>query len=287
MNKKSLDLSGKIDEHFVKICQTVSKAADHLDIPFFFVGATALDLIFHKGYGIPAKRATYDIDIAVEVKDWAAFEALKNYLVSTDDFVQTPQAHRLNFKLSVDVDIVPFGAIADEKGNIAWPPDEANVMSTIGFSDACEDTISVILTKEPYLEIAVASPAAITVLKIFAWKDRGQDNRKDAIDLSNILSDYIRAGNDERLFREHDDLLLTEGFDYDLSGARILGRDIGKFLKPETIKCIQNILMKEIQENDHSRNQLIIDMSDRYDQESFTRNLIKLRALLFGIEDTV
>ena len=287
MNKKSLDLSGKIDKHFVGICQAFSKAADHLDIPFFLVGATALDLIFHKGYGIPAKRATYDIDLAVEVKNWTDFEALKNYLVSTDDFVQAPQAHRLNFQFSVDVDIVPFGAIADERGNIAWPPDQADVMSTIGFSDACEDAISVLLTKEPHLEIAVASPAAITVLKIVAWKGRGHDNRKDAIDLSNILGDYIRAGNNERLFSDHDDLLHTEAFDYDLSGSRILGRDIGKFLKPETKKFIQNILVEETQENNHSRNQLIIDMSDRYEQGAFSRNLTMLRTLLLGIEDTV
>ena len=62
-----LDLSGKIDPLSVALFATLSEAADSLGIPFFVVGATARDMIFELGHGLPSRRATLDKDFGVRV----------------------------------------------------------------------------------------------------------------------------------------------------------------------------------------------------------------------------
>ena len=66
------------------------------------------------------------------------------------------------------------------------------------------------------------------LLKLIAWSERGSAaNRKDARDLALLMTTYLRAGNEERLYSEHSDLLDEADFDLEAAGARILGRDLG------------------------------------------------------------
>src|SRR4030042_4373399 len=121
------DLSGKIDQQTVAALSVIRKIADSLSIPFFVVGASARDIILKYCYRIETPTMPRDIDLGVEVADWEQFDQLRESLLSTSKFSSTQVRHRLRFD-SVLIDIVPFGAITDEKGGIGWPPDHEILM---------------------------------------------------------------------------------------------------------------------------------------------------------------
>jgi predicted nucleotidyltransferase len=283
MKRNLLDLSGKIDQQIVDLCEAISLAAEKLEISFFLIGATAIDMVLHKGHDIPAKRATYDLDLGVEVPDWESFEQLKSALVDTEDFIQSPRQHQLKFRMEIDVDIVPFGEI-EKEGSISWPPDNAIEMCVKGFTDAFCNSTSVLMRAKPPLVVLTANLASIATLKLLAWRDRHYDNPKDAIDLMTIVQNYLDAGNQERLHAEHHDLV-NEEFDYEMTGARLLGRDIKATTKPGTVALLQAILEQETREG-QSAHRLAEDMCPRGSGPEMTmkaRNM--LQSLRQGIED--
>jgi predicted nucleotidyltransferase len=197
---------------------------------------------------------------------------------------------RLRFQGKLDVDIVPFGGVADNEGAIRWPPDEDVVMSTVGFEDAYRTAQRVRARANPPLDILVASIPGLTVLKLVSWADHPHARSRDAIDLAFILEGYLDAGNADRLYEKHLDIVDAEGSDYERAGARLLGRDIAKIGAPETIKRIREILAKET--SDEGRHSLLIPgMMPRgsvFDEDSgnrFSHFVTLLSALQRGIHD--
>lgn len=284
-----LDLSGKIDPVSLALYETLSEAAGSLKIPFFVVGATARDLIFESGYGLASKRATLDKDFGLRVASWGEFEKLKESLLASGQFKQTREVRRLRYRGELDVDILPFGEIADAQGEIRWPPHEDVVMSVVGFEDAYRAAREVRVRASPPLDILVASIPGLTVMKLVSWADRPQDRSRDAVDLGYILENYLDAGNSDRLFAEHMDLVDIEGFDYIYAGARLLGRDVASIGKPETIERIREILaMETAGEGQYRLIQTMMAARSVSDEESgnrFDELLTLLRELLKGIED--
>ncbi|MCP4278336.1 MAG: hypothetical protein GY779_18495 [Gammaproteobacteria bacterium] len=61
----------------------------------------------HHYYGAKITRATQDLDFAIQVPDWPAFETLKANLL-TSGFSETKMPHRLNTTKGGWVDLVPF-----------------------------------------------------------------------------------------------------------------------------------------------------------------------------------
>jgi predicted nucleotidyltransferase len=104
-----------------------------------------------------------------------------------------------------------------------------------------------------------------------------------------ILEQYLDAGNNERLFEEHRDLLDVESFDYVRAGARLLGRDLAGIGQLETIRRIREILAKETAEEGQYRliRSMIQDwgVSDKETENRFDELLTLLRELLKGIGD--
>lgn len=72
----------------------------------------------------------------------------------------------------------------------------------------------------------VASIPELMLLKLVAWSDRGRETEKDAADTYRLLTTYADAGNTDRLYENEMDLLQAVGFDMQLAGAELLGRDI-------------------------------------------------------------
>lgn len=77
MRRNLLNLSGKIDSLTIELFEDIANVAESMNIPFFVVGATARDIIFTNGFGIPTTRATNDVDLAVKVTNWGQHEKLK------------------------------------------------------------------------------------------------------------------------------------------------------------------------------------------------------------------
>lgn len=143
----TLNLSGKLDTQSVAIYQAIDQTAKNLNIPYVVVGAAARDLVLHYGYGAKLQRATLDIDVAVQVSDWQAFEKLRAELLAMD-FQPDKIQHRLKYKNMI-VDLLPCGAIEDGNANIAWPPDGAVVMNMLGFHEALNHAVMATIQHPP------------------------------------------------------------------------------------------------------------------------------------------
>jgi len=244
MRRTLLDISEKIDSFTVSIYDLVTSVAESQNIKFFIVGATARDIVLHHGFGIEARRATKDIDLAVQVASWDEFQGLKKNLIKTGHFAETKMPQRLQYKGIILVDIIPFGAITDADSSISWPPDYTIRMNILGFEDAYSDAMPVRLRAEPELNVLVTSPTSLAALKLLSWKDRSPENTRDAIDLIFIIQNYLDIGNHERLQDEHSDLV-DDDFDYVRAGARLLGRDIATVLSDEAIAEVHHIIKEQ------------------------------------------
>jgi len=252
MKMKSLDLSGKID-NLVPIFEIITGITDALGIPFFVLGATARDLILEVGYGIRSFRATKDLDLAIQIEDWENYEILITTLLETGQFRKDRSPHRLIYIKELPIDIVPFGLIENEEGEINWPPENETSMSVIGFDEAYANTLIVRLKAEPAIEIKVASLPGLVVLKLISWKDRSSGKDRDASDLAHIIKNYYQAGNEDRLFRENYKIMEELGHGIEEAGARLLGLDIAALIKPETKELILEILEEETDEDSEFR----------------------------------
>jgi predicted nucleotidyltransferase len=245
MRKNYLNISGKIESVRLAALEGIDKIVTLEGISFFIVGATARDFILAKGHNIKPFRATLDIDIGVRVRDWLQYKKLKETLVETGEFKESKEYQRLIFHDKLNIDLIPFGPIADEMENIKWPPDEEIVMPIIGFEEAFTNSQILRIRDNPLLEINVVTLAGFAVMKIVSWNAGYPKRIKDATDLALIMGNYTDAGNTERIFNEHSDLLDSEDFDYVQAGARLLGRDIATILSSDLKDRVIGILDKE------------------------------------------
>jgi predicted nucleotidyltransferase len=119
------------------------------------------------------------------------------------------------------VDIVPFGEIESETRTITWSNDFR--LDVFGFREAFASAVQVRLPGG--LVVAVASLPAQSLLKLFAWRDRRYQSRRDAVDLKAILCAYHEGRYFEELYAEYGSLLDKHDFDHQLAGAERIGRE--------------------------------------------------------------
>jgi predicted nucleotidyltransferase len=196
-------------------------------IPFFVVGAMARDMVL--GLGRRQRRKTNDLDISIMIQNWNTYEAVSADLGADPDFTKSrKQKQRWYFKGKVILDIIPFGEIAKADNHIYWPPDETPAMCVWGFPSMATAALELILDEE--VPIAVASIPGLFVLKLLAWKDRHQDDNRDAEDIGGILNEYLEI-NYDRTAQDYPDIFSLDEFTIVKAGAYLMGRDIHRFLK--------------------------------------------------------
>lgn len=121
------------------------------------------------------------------------------------------------------IDLIPFGAVESADGTIAWPPSGDEVMEVLGYAEAHAAAIPVALPHNQMVQ-AVSLPM-LAVLKVLAWKDRHRATQgKDAVDLALIMRRYLEVGNLDRLYADFA-YVINENFDFEPTGAWLLGRD--------------------------------------------------------------
>lgn len=245
MTSTSLDLSSRPDlVPVAELAGEVTSVATALDIPVFMVGAMARDLILAYGYGIDTSRRTEDMDWAMAVESWEQFEALKDRLLASGRFAARKEAHRLKYREIMIVDLVPFGVIEDRNGVISWPPEHEINMSVLGFREAYHR--SVVVQLPGGVSVRLACLPALAMLKLLAWDDRKREfPKKDVQDFTLIVRHYVDAGNQDRLYGQFVALLEEEGFDYELVGAWMLGRDMAEIFGEAARKSAFKILERE------------------------------------------
>ena len=228
-----------------RVVADIEAAAAPLGIAPIIAGAFARDLHLQYRCGISMQRLTEDIDFALAVPDWAAFEALSKRLTTSNIFVaSTGAAHRLRHSNGWPVDLVPFGGVESGNRKIAWPPRGDFVMDVFGFREALATAHPVLLPGG--VQTRVVSLPALALLKIVCWQDRHYASpRKDAHDLQMILRHYLLADNEVRLWDEFAGWTQEDDFDYELVGPRMLGHDIGRLLDKPGLDQVAKVLVQQ------------------------------------------
>jgi predicted nucleotidyltransferase len=247
--QRSVLPSNPVDPSIIRVLRTLDQIAREEDCAYFVAGATARDLVLVNVHGLRPGRATRDIDFGIAVENWDRFALLKQRLVATGDFTSDRRAlQRLTYSdpaagFSMPVDLIPFRGVTAADGTIEWPPSRDIVMNVAGFEEALASSIPIQI--EENLIVRVASIPGLMILKLVAWSDRGSETEKDAADIYRLLTAYADAGNTDRLYEHEMDLLEAVGFDMELAGAELLGRDVAHLCSPSALALIRSILETE------------------------------------------
>lgn len=178
---RTFDVSSTAERHVqVEVLRVLFEALRKLGLTAVLIGAAARDLVLliRDGESLkPPSRATLDVDLAVAIDGFGRIDELADATGG-----RRVGEHRIRV-MGVDVDIVPFGPL--EVGRRIVFPGES-VLDVSGLSEASQDPWLITVTSG--LTVPTLSLPAQVMLKVLAWRDRGHQNQKDAIDLGLLLS---------------------------------------------------------------------------------------------------
>lgn len=251
-----------------EVAAEVIAVLDAMDVPGIVVGAFARDLHLHYRAGIPIQRGTEDMDFAFALDSWTEFEKLRTRLIESTRFraVEGKQ-HRLIHIDDMKIDLIPFGGIESRDRKIAWPPNGDIVMDVYGFQEALTSADQILLPGN--VKLSIVCLPGLALLKIIAWTDRHRRSpAKDAADLSLILRNYLAiSSNQQRLWSELSEWTESPDFDYEHSGARMLGHDIRRLVDAAGLRKLDGILGAQL--NHDVLGELPQEMDRRSPEQAF------------------
>lgn len=246
------DISDKLNPDLVSSLQDVVNACQSLNTEVMIIGALARDIHFTLLHDLDPGRKTLDMDFAVLLENWTSFDTLAERLLELGYRQGREVKHAFTSRENVKVDLIPFGSIENPEGTIRWPEPQNAVMSTVGFVKAFESAVLCRCSRNPVLDIRVLSIAGLVALKFISWEERYPDRAKDAQDIRFMILRYLDAGQAERLYSAEQDLMEGD-FNYELAGARLLGRDIARMGDAALLGTVSQILTSETDPNGASR----------------------------------
>ena len=237
----------------IELLRKLTDSFGRMDREFYVIGATARDIIVQQLLDTASTRRTKDLDIAIAIPDWDAFEQIKERLVA-DGFKKSNDMYQRFYYGAYEVDIVPYGVVAKEDDNIYWPPEEVVAMSVKGFDEVLSEAITVSIDNE--FKVKIASLHGLFLLKLNAWLDRNAKTSKDAEDMSFILSNYFMANLDREI---HQEVYDWENFDEYIVGGYWLAHDLVTLLNVNQLNYYKEVIEGELTKQEESRliNQMI------------------------------
>ena len=237
----------------VELLRKLTDSFNKMDRGFYVIGATARDIIIRQLLDTESKRRTRDLDIAIAIPDWNTFEQVKQNLIA-DGFEKSMDMQQRFYYGEYELDIVPYGVVAKEDGNIYWPPEEEIAMSVKGFDEVLSEAITVSIDGD--FKVKIASLHGLFLLKFNAWLDRNAKTSKDAEDMSFIFSNYFLANLERGI---HQEVYDWESFDDYVVGGYWLAYDIVALLNKEQLCYYKEIVEGELAKEEESRllNQMI------------------------------
>ena len=237
----------------IELLRKLTDSFGRMDREFYVIGATARDIIVQQLLDTASTRRTKDLDIAIAIPDWDAFEQIKERLVA-DGFKKSNDMYQRFYYGAYEVDIVPYGVVAKEDDNIYWPPEEVVAMSVKGFDEVLSEAITVSIDDE--FKVKIASLHGLFLLKLNAWLDRNAKTSKDAEDMSFILSNYFMANLDREI---HQEVYDWENFDEYIVGGYWLAHDLVTLLNVNQLNYYKEVIEEELAKQEESRliNQMI------------------------------
>lgn len=242
----------------VELLRKLTDSFSKMDREFYVIGATARDIIMQQLLDTESKRRTRDLDIAIAIPDWDAFEQVKQSLIA-DGFEKSRDMQQRFYYGEYELDIVPYGVVAKADDNIYWPPEEVVAMSVKGFDEVLSEAITVSIDDE--FKVKIASLHGLFLLKFNAWLDRNAKTSKDAEDMSFILSNYFMANLDREI---HQEVYDWENFDEYIVGGYWLAYDLVTLLNTKQLNYYKEVIEDELTKEEESRliNQMIENSYD-------------------------
>ena len=112
----------------VELLRKLTDSFGRMGREFYVIGATARDVIMSQQLEINSMRKTKDLDIAIAIPDWSAYDQITSELVA-DGFTKSKRMRQRFFYGGYELDVVPYGSVAKEDDNIYWPPEEEIALS--------------------------------------------------------------------------------------------------------------------------------------------------------------
>ncbi|WP_396587247.1 nucleotidyl transferase AbiEii/AbiGii toxin family protein [Bermanella sp. R86510] len=254
----TLDLSNKLSATLISIYTEISQVMEKHEVDFVVIGATARDIVLVHCFSAKIERGTRDVDFAISVENWDAFNLVKKSL-SNCNFMEDPNLCYRFIKtgedgLTWEVDVLPFGGL--EKNNtIIWPPEHSVIMSTYGFSEAIRSAYQVRISEEVILP--VASLEGMILLKLVAWTEREMRHReKDVQDFEYIIQNCINIPDKEQKMY-NDGYMELYDFDQHLAAASLMGDMCRDLAKTETLEYLRESLFDNKRQSRYFVNEMV------------------------------
>ena len=234
-----------LTEPLLTMLGNLEKVFAQLEIDFYLVGAVARDIQLSRRDETIQARATEDVDIAVMVSDQAQYAALRNALIASGNFTaHESEAIKLYYQNAIEIDLLPFGNIEDDRREIRLTDPSLFVLNMPGFSEVFPFAEEVPLNAE--LQVRVCTLEGIVLLKLIANNDR-PGRTKDITDIEHIIMVYFDI-SDTDIYNDHFEVMDyydTNDNEYiRLVCARVIGRKMALLLEgsPELRERVQHIL---------------------------------------------
>ncbi len=274
-----------VDERRCRTLARLEAIAKRQGVDVLLLGAFARDLLFWHTHGISCHRGTMDVDIVVQLQDWTAYNRFRSALQSIG-FKSTEAAHPeklLDTDTGVEVDLLPFGDIAEDGKTVVWPQDDSR-WSVIGIQDAYDHALRFeIIVDGITRSIRFVSASGLVLLKIVAIYDRPEARyKKDTADIGFVIDHYLGIGNKVRMeSHPHEDILRAVDGDLDRATARLLGRDISEMVSSDARAYIVNLLKQEVRSRSTCR--FTQGLQESLCKGSFSRARIIVGEILDGL----
>ncbi len=248
--KNSLTKEEIGNDLLVETLHALSVSMSRLGHELIIVGASARDIAMKLLFAERSNRKTYDLDVAVALKDWSQFDRLCDELTQ-NNFIKLRSKQKFVYKgqdnqNDYEVDVVPFGEIADDEV-VKWPPELSPEMSVRCYDDLMRFSVGIDLDGIPVKIIPLAGQF---ILKLDTWIDRNDRENKDAIDMIFILSNYYLASimNTDAIPQgvNHED-------DAIVAGAQWIALEIKQMLLPVHLQYYRDFLRAELEKKEESK----------------------------------
>jgi predicted nucleotidyltransferase len=188
-----------LDPNILTLLTEMEVVFNKFGIDYYVAGAFARDIQFQTKQPDSNFRKTNDVDLAVCINHEDHYNGVMDALVATNSFVRDEkEIIKLHYRLGIEVDLIPFGAIEDEKRNVKLSKPKAFTLQMPGFAEAAAFTEEI---KSGSLLLRTCSIEGLIMLKLISWDDR-TERTHDLTDIDNIIDAYFNWNSDE-IYSDH------------------------------------------------------------------------------------